>query len=171
MLIIDHVTRDKAEGKIEKFYSRIPREMDIPAPFLVLSSSPGVFERQGGVLEYFSNHDSLNFHVLASIRYIAASIKGYTACIDFNGKLLMAAGLETDELKILVNDPMQAPFEEQERMLLAFIKKSIVDPDAVSREDINALVSKGWKEKDLVDAVFHAANMDIAGTLVKTFSE
>ncbi|WP_432735751.1 hypothetical protein [Maridesulfovibrio sp. FT414] len=171
MLMVNYATRENAEGKIGEFYARIPEVLDIPTPMQVMSSSAGLFERHVGVIEYFSNHENLEFQTLAAIRYMASCLKGFTPCIDFNAKLLMSAGLEETELDTIVKDPLQAPFEKKECMLLAFVNKGLVSPEAISREDLQSLKNEGWTEKDLVDALYHAASMDIAGTLSKAFTE
>ncbi|WP_320170144.1 hypothetical protein [Maridesulfovibrio sp.] len=171
MLMINCATRENAEGKTGEFYARIPESLDIPTPVQVMSASAGIFERHAGIIEYFGNHENLEFPILASIRYMAASLKGYTPCIDFNSKLLISAGLEEAELETIVNNPLQAPFEKKECLLLGFVRKGILSPETINREDLQALKDEGWTEEDLVDALYHAASMDIAGTLSKAFTE
>ncbi|NDV28124.1 carboxymuconolactone decarboxylase family protein [Desulfovibrio sp. JC010] len=170
MLIIDHLTRENATGLVKDFYSRIPETIEIPAPMLVMSGSEGLFEKLAGTMSYFGAHESFEPYIPAAIRYIIASLKGYQACIDFNEKLLMAMGVDTEELKTLATDPLKSNFAPNERALLDFAKLAVTRPEEIDAETLEAIKAEGWKESDLVDAVYHAASVGATEVLTKTFS-
>lgn len=108
---------------------------------------------------------------MASIRYIVASLNDYNFCVSFNKKILKGAGVSDKELKTMLDDPMNAPFEDNERKLLTFVKKGVTNPDSITRSDIDVLMDVGWKESDVLDALYHGAAMSIPGILVKAFSK
>ena len=49
-------------------------------------------------------------------------------------------------------DPSQAPLEDNERVMLAFVIKAIKTPDAVTQEDVNQLHGTGWADRDILIA-------------------
>ncbi len=171
MFLVDYTTPANAQGPIKAVYENFPEAIGLPAPLLVMSASPGLFERQAQVMGYFSQHPRMEPLVLASIRYVIASLHHYAACIEFNGALLMGAGFSQAELDAMVVDPMTAPFTSAECHLISFAKRAILTPETVHKDDIKALTRMGWEESDLVDAVYQGAAMHIAGALAKTFSE
>lgn len=171
MYMVNHSTRENAQSKVKEFYDKIPEAFDIPAPLLIASASPKLFERHANILEYFAGHETLEPHMLAAIRYIVSSLKGFQPCIDFNSGLLTAMGMESDDVRSLNNSPIDSAFEKKELMLLEFVKDSIENPKAVNRKDLEDLKAEGWTEQDLVDAVYHASAMFIAGNLSGTFTE
>ena len=74
-----------------------------------------------------------------------------------------------DDIKKIEKDPSQAPLEDNERVMLAFVMKAIKTPDAVTQEDVNQLHGMGWTDRDILDALAHGANMIASSILMKTF--
>ncbi|NDV28127.1 carboxymuconolactone decarboxylase family protein [Desulfovibrio sp. JC010] len=170
MLMIDHLTRENATGMVKDFYSRIPEAIEIPAPMLVMSASGGLFEKLAGTMGYFATHESFEPHLPAAIRYMVACHKNYPACIDFNGQLLRAMGVDADELANLATDPLKTDFAPKERALLAFAKTAAIAPEKINKDTIEALKAEGWKESDLVDAVYQAGAVSVTQAMTDTFS-
>ncbi len=171
MFLVNHSTRENAEGKIKETFNRIPKSLEIPTPLLVASASPELFERHACIMDYFAAHKTLEPHVLAAIRYVVSSLKGFPACIDFNFKLLKAIGMKPEEIEALNNTPIDSPFEKRELMLLEFVKQSVVNPAEIGSENLDDLKAEGWTESDLIDAVYHGSGMFIAGGLAGSFTE
>ncbi len=172
MFLIDYVKPENAEGEIAKVYNLFPKQIGPVGVLQLLTASPGAFDVQRTLMNYMFNKSNLNFDVLSAIRFLAASINNHSMCINFNSALLKAAGATDDELTSVVNDPLQgAPFELKERMLLAFVKKGLTDPSSIKREDIDELLTAGWKEKDALDAMYLGCYMAVPGKLSTIFSK
>lgn len=159
MFLVSTVERDKAEGIVAQAYANIPAQIDIPVPMQLLSASPGLMERELGVIGYFRSHPRLSPPLLASIRYVSSQKFGYAPCAVFNAALLRNQGMSEAEIAALSCKPAETPLDETEAALLAFVTKAIDDPASVIRADIEALTGMGWQESDVVDAVSMAARM------------
>lgn len=81
----------------------------------------------------------------------------------------MQQGMTEEDIKELEKDPSQAPLEDNERAMLAFVIKAINTPDAVTQEDVDQLHEMGWADRDILDALAHGANMIGSSILMKTF--
>lgn len=159
MYLIDTVSREDATGVVAAAYGLIPPQIDIPVPLRLMSASPALLERQVGVIGYFRAHERLSPPLLASIRYVASQKTGYAPCAVFNAELLRAQGMSEADMASLSCKPAETPLEESEAALLAFVTKSLDEPQNIARGDVEALLALGWRESDVLDAVTMAANM------------
>ena len=172
MFRLTHVPPEQATGKMAEVYAVFPPGFTPPAPMVLMSASPGLAEVQAGAIRYFLGHERLDLGLLAMIRYLVAREFDYEFCIDFNAGLLRkAGGMSLEELEAMSRDPMQAPLEESQKALLCFVLKAVRTPDKVTREDIRALRDQGWRDSDIMDAVFHGASMYGPATLFKAFTD
>jgi alkylhydroperoxidase family enzyme len=74
-----------------------------------------------------------------------------------------------EDIEKIVEDPLQAPLEDKERDMLAFVMKAIKTPDEVVKEDMDHLHEVGWTDNDILDALAHGTNMIGSSILLKTF--
>ena len=61
----------QATGKTAEIFKAF-EQVGIPEPLKLLSASPGLLERQFGMIEYFRGHPNLSPQLLASIRYVVS---------------------------------------------------------------------------------------------------
>ena len=78
-------------------------------------------------------------------------------------------GMSEDDIQKVVEDPLQAPLEDKDRAMLAFVMKAIKTPDAVAEEDMTQLRDLGWTDTDILDALTHGTNMIGSSILMKAF--
>jgi hypothetical protein len=78
---LNTVAESEAQGKIKEGYDMFPGP--VPAPLLLLSVSPALFDRQIGYLQYYRGHKSLSFPLLTAIRFISSDDCGHDFCVDF----------------------------------------------------------------------------------------
>jgi hypothetical protein len=109
-------------------------------------------------IQHFSQHPNLGFGLLSSIRYLVAQQHDYQFCTGFNRNMLKMQG-----------DPLQAPLDDKDRAMVAFVIKAIKTPDAVEKQDVDQLHDLGWTDSDIMDAMAHATNMIASSILMKTF--
>ena len=93
----------------------------------------------------------------------------FAFCTDFNKNILKKQGLSDEDIDEMIKDPLKAPLEEKEQAMLEFVMKAIKSPDAVQQQDMDQLHDLGWTDRDILDAVTHAANMVGLSILMKTF--
>lgn len=169
MFHIDYVTPEKAEGVVASVYDIFPPQMGVPDSVQIMSASPKLLECQGEVIKYFMGQQKeLSFHLLAAIRFMAATHYCHDYCTTLNHSILEAAGMTGEELDSLKDDP-SAGFEEAEAALLAFVVKSLETPESVNDSDVDNLREIGWSDTAIFDAVAQAAQMSGASLLFRTF--
>ena len=78
-------------------------------------------------------------------------------------------GLSDEDIENMQKDPLNAPLDDRDRAMVAFVVKSIKSPDAVEKQDIDRLHELGWTDSDILDALAHGTNMIGSSILMKTF--
>lgn len=170
MALIQTVDPEKAEGQIKEVFDTLQENIGmVPAPMQLASASPGLLNISWQSLQYFSQHPSLSFGLLSTIRYLVSHQINFAFCTSLNRNFLMQQGMTEEDIKELEKDPSQAPLEDNERAILAFVLKAIQTPDAVTQEDVDQLREMGWADGDILDALSHGANMISSSILMKTF--
>jgi hypothetical protein len=170
MFMLEHVKPEKAEGKTAEAYSIFPPGFPVPEPLVLMSASPGLMQIQSQVIRHYMTHDKLDMGLLALIRYLVACEYDYPFCIDFNaGVLKMAGGFSEEDLQRLRANPEEAPLEDSQKALLAFVLKVVKKPEKVEKADIEGLREMGWSDRDIFDAAYHGTSMIGASKLYKAF--
>jgi alkylhydroperoxidase family enzyme len=154
-------------GKAAELFAMFPPQIGVPEPLLLMSTSPGLLAMQAQAIEFYRNHPDLDFPMLAAIRLLLARHLGAQACIDFNTRLLLAAGLSAEEVEAL---PEAGAFTPAQRALLAFALKAVSEPGSVVDADIAALRTQGWSDTTIYDAVAHGASMQVPAVLLRAFT-
>jgi len=118
---------------------------------------------------YYSQHPSLGFGLLSSIRYLVAQQYDYAFCTGFNKNMLKMQGLSDKDIDKMEKDPLQAPLDDKDRAMVAFVMKAVKTPDAVEQQDVDNLHEQGWTDSDILDALAHGTNMIASSILMKAF--
>ncbi len=170
MTLIQTVNPEQAEGKAKEIYDFMQKNIGlIPAPLQLASASPWMLDMMWQSIQYYSQHPNLGFGLLSSIRYLVAKQYDYAFCTGFNKNFLMMQGMSEEDIEKIAEDPLQAPLEDKERDMLAFVMKAVKTPDTVGNEDIDQLHKLGWTDNDILDALTHGTNMIGSSILMKTF--
>ncbi len=170
MTLIQTVNPEQAEGKAKEIYDFMQKNIGlIPAPLQLASASPWMLDMMWQSIQYYSQHPNLGFGLLSSIRYLVAKQYDYAFCTGFNKNFLMMQGMSEEDIEKIAEDPLQAPLEDKERDMLAFVMKAVETPDTVGNEDIDQLHKLGWTDNDIFDALTHGTNMIGSSILMKTF--
>jgi alkylhydroperoxidase family enzyme len=170
MTLIQTVEPDKAEGKVKEIYDFMQKNAGvIPAPLQLASASPKMLDAVWQSIQYYSQHPSLGFGLLSSIRYLVAQQYDYAFCTGFNKNMLKMQGLSDEDIEKMENDPLQAPLDDKDRAMVAFVMKAVKTPDAVEKQDVDKLHEQGWADSDILDALAHGTNMVGSSILMKAF--
>lgn len=161
-------TPETATGKVAEVYGIFPPQIGAPPPLVLLSASPGLMDAQMGFIAHFRGHKHLGFELLAAIRFLVSRHLQAPACLEFNRKLLLAAGMTEAELASLPAEG--GGFSEAERALLAFAVRIVAEPEAVTDAALDALRTAGWTDADIADAALQAANMQVPATLMRALT-
>ena len=170
MALIQTVEPDKAEGQVKEIYDFMQKNAGvIPAPLQLSSASPQMLDMVWQSIQYYSRHPSLGFGLLSSIRYLVAQQYDYTFCTGFNKNMLKMQGLSDEDIETMEKDPLQAPLDDKDRAMVAFVMKAVKTPDAVEKQDVDKLHDQGWTDSDILDALAHGTNMVGSSILMKAF--
>ena len=170
MALIQTVDPEKAEGDVKEIYDALNANIGmIPSPMELSSASPWIMKNMWGSIQYFTQHPNLGFGVLSTIRYLVAEEYDYAFCINFNKNFLKMQGMSEEDIQKTTQDPSQAPLDDKDRAMVAFVMKAIKDPNSMNQEDVDQLHGHGWDDRDILDAMSHAASMVSASILMKTF--
>ena len=170
MALIQTIEPEKAEGQAKEIYDFMKENAGVvPAPLQLASASPWLLDMYWQSIQHFSQHPNLGFGLLSSIRYLVSQQYDYAFCIDFNRKMLSMQGLSEDDIAKMEKDPLQAPLDDKDRAMVAFVMKAIKTPDTVEKQDVEQLHDLGWTDSDIMDAMAHGTNMIASSILMKTF--
>ena len=170
MTLIQTTHPENAEGKAKEIYDTMQKTIGvIPTPLQLASASPWMLDMMWQSIQYYSQHPTLGFGLLSTIRYLVAQQYDYAFCTGFNKNFLMAQGMSEEDIEKIEKDPLQAPLEDKERDMLGFVMKAIQNPDAVVQGDMDHLRELGWTDNDILDALTHGTNMIGSSILMKTF--
>jgi hypothetical protein len=170
MTLIQTVDPENPEGKAKEIYDTMQKIAGVvPAPLQLASASPWMLDMVWQSIQYYSQHPNLGFGLLSSIRYLVARQYNFAFCTGFNKNFLMMQGMSEEDIEKIVEDPLQAPLEDKEQEMLAFVMKAIKTPDAVVKEDVDRLHDLGWTDNDVLDALAHGTNMVGSSILMKAF--
>ena len=170
MALIQTVEPDKAEGQVKEIYDFMQENAGvIPAPLQLASASPKMLDTVWQSIQYYTQHPSLGFGLLSSIRYLVAQQYDYVFCTGFNRNMLKMQGLSDEDIEKMEKDPLQAPLDDKDRAMVSFVMKAVKTPDAIEQEDVEKLHEQGWSDSDILDALAHGTNMIAFSILTKTF--
>ncbi|MBU1742872.1 MAG: hypothetical protein KKC37_15125 [Proteobacteria bacterium] len=171
MPLLDVVVPDKAEGQVAENYSMFLKIAGmVPAPFQMLSVSPGLQTVAKGQIQYYFGHPNLSPALLAMIRLLVAEQNDYHYCVSLNTGVLKQFGIaDDDQVMAMMAEPDKAPLSDKDRAMLNFVLKAIKTPQEVGKADVDQVKAQGWTDGDILDATAHGANMVSAGIMFKAF--
>ena len=170
MALIQIVEPGKAEGQAKEIYDTMQKYAGmIPAPLQLASASPWMLNMAWQSIQYYSRHPHLGFGLLSSIRYLVARQYDYAFCTGFNKNMLKMQGLSDADIAKMEKNPLEAPLDDKDRTMVAFVMKAVKTPDAVEKEDVDRLHDLGWTDSDIMDTLAHGTNMIGSSILMKTF--
>ena len=170
MTLIQTVDPEKAEGDVKEIYDALKTNIGVvPSPMELASASPWIMKNMWGSIQYFTQHPNLGFGVLSTIRYLVAEEYDYAFCINFNKNFLKMQGMSEEDIQKTSQDPSQAPLDDKDRAMVAFVMNAIKKPNDVTQADVDGLRSLGWTDNDILDAMSHADSMVSSSILMKTF--
>lgn len=106
---------------------------------------------------------------VAERELIAAYVSGLNDCDYCHGVHAVTAarfGIEESLLTALVTDFDNAPVDGRLRPVLAYVAKLTATPDRITPSDAEAVLSAGWSEKALHDAVSICGLFNLMNRLV-----
>ncbi|WP_028319010.1 carboxymuconolactone decarboxylase family protein [Desulfobulbus elongatus] len=171
MFVLAYQTPEQATGAVAETYDIFKqRRSPVPAPLLLMSTSPGLFEVFFAQISYFMRHEALSFPLLAAIRFLAAQQVCFDHCVNLNKTWLSKTGLLAEDLDDLAAGRQVAAFSEAENALLATVAR-VLRREKIGEDEVQRLRALGWRDSDILDACAQGTNMLGMSCLFEAFSK
>lgn len=137
-------------------------------PADVFTGHPEVYRPWSAMSEALMNGPSpLSQGERELILAYAAGVAGCGFVYTAHSEVAYAWGVEPGVLDRLLDDPETAPVEARLKPLLAFVRKLMLTPGAMSQADADAVFDAGWAERALHDAIAITARAAFMQRLVE----
>jgi alkylhydroperoxidase family enzyme len=160
MALLSTIPPEKAEGKLKELYGVTEMMFGgVPNNVRMLGVSPKILENMLGIVEYYAEHPTLRPPFQAMVRMMVSKQCNSPFCENLNTGMLLKGGMTVEQIEACKADPENAPLDEKEKTLLKFVLKATKDPHSVAAQDVEALKSLGWSDRDIFDAVAQGARL------------
>ncbi len=116
-------------------------------------------------------HPNINPDFFGFIRLHIAFKEDYAYCKMYNTKFLLAKDYIQEQLDAVVKDVTALPLDEKHQALAHHAVSAIYESKKIKQVDFEMLYAMGWSQKDIFDAVEHAATLLKNGRILTTYSE
>ena len=99
----------------------------------------------------------------------ACAVAGCELVHVAHSEVAYAWGIPQGVVEQLLDDPEKAPLDARLKVLLAYVRKLMTDPNAMSQADMDAVLEAGWDEQALHDAIAVTARGAFMQRLVQGF--
>lgn len=146
-------------GEVEEIFAQMQASIGfVPNAFRMLSGNPLWLRQQWEFIGYYMNHPSLSFALQALIRLLVSTGAKCSYCVDMNASMLIQmAGWTPEQVAAARLDPENVPLPDRDKRLLRLILKALVDSNSLSAADMDQARDMGWSDRDILDALNHAA--------------
>lgn len=170
MALIKLADKNTDDPVVSKIFGQLERYFgDVADNFRLAAVSPSALKELQGRAYYLVMESGLNPDIFPAIRYAVASRENGEFCIKFNAGILRGMGISDDELKTLAGGGDLSKFSEAENELIDAAVKAALHPDCFTSEDVEKLTGYGFSERQIFDAVEHAANLVKMTRILKAF--
>ena len=116
-------------------------------------------------------HPNINPDFFGFLRLHIAFKEEYAYCKMYNTKFLLAKGYNEKQLDSVIVNVATLPLDEKHQALAQHAVRAIYESKKIIRADFDKLYAMGWSQKDVFDAVEHAATLLKNGRILTTYSE
>ncbi|PLX69758.1 MAG: hypothetical protein C0603_02160 [Denitrovibrio sp.] len=141
----------------------------IPEALKLYGIAPEILATTLKAFEAYRETEGMSPILFIYIRFAYANTMKFPYCINLNTLLLKALAVPADKVEEAKSDWKKLPMSDNEINLVDFALKVAINPDDVSKSDIEALKELGWTEKQIFTASDQAARMNYASTLIRAF--
>ncbi|MDA8093831.1 MAG: hypothetical protein M0T84_07955 [Betaproteobacteria bacterium] len=159
MSLLTTVSPENATGPLAETYREIEQAMGwVPNAMQLYSPNPELAAMRWAQTRYFMQHPRLSPALLAFTRMLVSSDNDCAYCVGLNEAMLInRLGVSAEAVAAAKQDPGAVPLAEPERALLLFVLKATRTPHAIGQPDVDRMRALGWTDRDLLDAIEHAA--------------
>jgi len=169
MFMIKENTAQKE--KLEKIYKKVSLVYGmVPPQIKLLGNIEATYvEDFLKMVLRVSKHVHIHRDIFTFIRLYIAYKEGYVYCKKYNTKILLASAYTQAQLDDVIENIETIPFSLKEKKLAYYAIKAIYESNTFSQEDFDSLYTMGWTQKDVFDAIEHAATLLKNGRILATY--
>ena len=167
---------------LPEFEEMDPEIQDIARPILEKTGSLGeifkllavrkdiYFATDGMIQRYLLNETELSYDIKESIALLVSKENGCKMCVDVHKNIAKMLGLSEARIEEILNGIDNMNSSDAEKELLHFcIKASQKDNYKIVKEEIQHLVSIGFSESQIIEAVAIVGYFNYINTLSNVF--
>jgi len=117
-----------------------------------------------------AKHPHIDPNLFTFLRLYIAFREEYAYCKMFNTQMLQIKGYTQEEQERVIDDLSNVPFDEKHKALAVFAVKAIYESKTCMQSDFDALYEMGWTQRDVFDAIEHAATLLRNGRILTAYS-
>jgi len=116
-----------------------------------------------------TRHPTIDPHAFGFLRLLIAHREGFSYCVDFNTRMLLAQGYDNALIRRAMVDVDLFPFDDRTRLLARKSIKAIFDGAHFTDTDFQELYGAGWSSREIMDMVEHAGFMLRNGRILAAY--
>ncbi|MCF6243788.1 MAG: hypothetical protein L3J43_01980 [Sulfurovum sp.] len=157
---------EKLYKKIKLFYGAVPPQME----FLGNIEADYLEDFITAILR-IAKHPRIDPNWFGFVRLHIAFKEDYAYCKAFNTKYLLTKEYTQNQLDATIKDIDAMPFDDKHKALAQYALKVIYESKSCTQNDLDALYTMGWTQKDVFDGVEHACTLFRNGRILTAYSE
>jgi len=167
------VQKNEAQNeRLEKIYKKVKIVYGIVPPQMKFLGNieADYLEEFLTIVVRITRHPNIDPDLFAFLRLHVAFKESYPYCKMFNTKMLLAKEYTQTQLDDVIANIDAVPFDIKHKHLATHAIKAVFDSSACMQKDFDALYEMGWSQKDVFDAIEHAATLLRNGRILTTYS-
>lgn len=153
MAWVSEVPEARATGQLAASYAQLRAESSVFEFYRVQGATPSVVAGEMALLSAILAHGALTRHQKEQILVVVSGINTSSYCVALHLDLLRAFGMDNKTARKLAVDYPHAPVEASLQPLFRLADKLTRQPEAIEKADVDAVLSAGWSEAALREAV------------------
>ena len=150
MTFIRTIPPSGAEGPVRELYERVQNQLGyIPNWAQAFSLRPAVMDGWVALLSSIRNNLTERNYELATLAAARALRSSY--CALAHGSVLAHKVFDPATVTAIVKGDNEVPLEPGERAMMSFIEKLVRNAHEVTRADVEALRSHGYRDEEIFD--------------------
>ena len=155
----------------EKARPILERSGDLGEIFRLLAIDENIYNATDVMVQnYLLKETHLPYFIKEAIALLVSKENSCKMCVDVHKKIAKMLGLSEEQISQILEGIDAIEADEKTKALLRFaVRSSRKDNYKITKEEIDALKSSGWSDKEILEAVAIAGYFNYINTLSNVF--
>ncbi len=155
----------------EKARPILEKSGDLGEIFRLLAIDENIYNATDAMVQnYLLKETHLPYFVKEAIALLVSQENSCKMCVDVHKKIAKMLGLSEEQISQILEGIDAIEADEKTKALLRFaVRSSRKDNYKITKEEIDALKSSGWSDKEILEAVAIAGYFNYINTLSNVF--